>query len=48
MDESRNYGHIFRLEECEIVIVISDELKNALEKDHVTGFRYYEPGEFVL
>jgi hypothetical protein len=42
------YGHIFRYAEFLPVIVVSDELKNALQGHDVSGFAFYRPEEFSL
>lgn len=48
LDKNTYYGHIFRMEEFISLLVISDELKMALEDSGVTGFGIYKPEEFSL
>lgn len=48
LDDNNDYGHIFRLAEFLPLVVISDELKAALEAAEVTGFKIYDPEDFDL
>jgi len=42
------YGHMFRCAEFLPVIMVSEELKAALQARRISGFRYYLPEEFSL
>lgn len=48
LNDNTDYGHIFRLAEYSTLLVISDELKAALDINNVTGFNIYKPEEFSL
>lgn len=48
LDDNTDYGHIFRMADFLPLIVISDELKMALENSKVTGFGIYRPEEYSL
>ncbi len=48
LSDDIDYGHIFRLAEFLPIVVISDELKQALEESGATGFKLYAPEDFEL
>ncbi len=48
INDDTDYGHIFRLAEYSTLLVISDELKVALDNNNVTGFGIYKPEDFSL
>lgn len=48
LDPQTDYGHIFRLGECPVILVISEQLKTRLENSGVTGFKIYQPEDFSL
>lgn len=48
LNDNTDYGHIFRLAEYSTLLVISDELKTALDTNNVTGFQIYKPEDFSL
>lgn len=48
LNDNTDYGHIFRLAEYSTLLVISNELKTALDTNNVTGFQIYKPEDFSL
>ena len=48
LNDTINYGHIFRLAEYSTLLLISNELKIALSANNVTGFQMYKPENFSL
>ncbi|WP_235974227.1 hypothetical protein [Luteimonas deserti] len=42
---TRTHGHLFRLDDSLPSLVASAELKQAPEREGITGFRFYAPGE---
>lgn len=48
MNSQNDYEHIFRLAEFPSILIISDILKTALLKNHITGFKIYKPESFSL
>jgi hypothetical protein len=48
IDENQDLGHLFRLAEFPYLIIVSDALKEAIEKKGVTGMAVYNPEDYEL
>ncbi len=47
-NEDTDYGDIFRLSEYTQLIVISSRVREALEKEKITGLKIYAPEDLIL
>ncbi len=48
LTDGTDYGHIFRIGEYLSLVVISDQLKQAIEAAGITGVKIYKPEEFSI
>ncbi len=48
LNTEREYGHIFRIAEYSPLLVVSSQLKLAIESAKITGIKIYKPEEFSL